>query len=247
MENSIYLGLSRQMALRTNMDIIANNIANMSTPGYRGQNLLFEEYLSGERGTDSDGNKYDPLSFVNDRGEYQITAPGAVKVTSNPFDIYLAGPGFMGVVGPDGEISYTRAGNLTKNVDGTLLTASGHEVASAGGGAIVLPQNSTEFNVDDKGFVSNQDGVIGQIMVKEFANLQYLKPQGDNLYTTDAPAVDAENTVVKQAMLEGSNVKPVIEMTRMIDTLRSFQSVQNVLQTENERLRTAIQRLTRQG
>jgi flagellar basal-body rod protein FlgF len=247
MENSIYVGLSRQMALRTNMDIIANNVANMSTPGYRGQNLLFEEWVSKAQGKDVDNRKYDALSFVNDRGEYQITAPGAVKTTNNPFDVYLAGPGFMGVIGPGGEVAYTRAGNLQKGADGTLLTSAGYPVASDGGGNIVIPQDSTEFSVDNHGFVSNQDGVLGQIMIAEFENLQELKPLGDNLYQTDAPTADPDNTLMKQGMLEGSNVKPVVEMTRMIDTLRSFQSVQNILQTENERLRTAIQRLTRQG
>ncbi|HRQ61733.1 MAG TPA: flagellar hook-basal body complex protein, partial [Alphaproteobacteria bacterium] len=89
MENSIYLGLSRQMVLRTNMNIVANNVANMNTPGYRGQNTLFEEYVSDPRGSD------DPLSFVYDYGQYEDTKQGPLSATSNPLDVALNGPGFM--------------------------------------------------------------------------------------------------------------------------------------------------------
>lgn len=238
MENTIYLGLSRQVALRTNMDIIANNIANVNTPGYRGQNMLFQEYIENPRGT------LDPLSMVNDYGEYQITEPGPVSFTGNPLDISIAGPGFIGVQGPAG-LAYTRAGNFQINAEGQLQTSAGFPVADAGGGQISIPQGSTEINIDDRGNVSNQDGQLGQIMVHEFTNLLQLKPLGNNLYQSDTPGTPAVKSTVKQAQLEGANVKPVIEMTRMIDTLRSFQSVQQILQSENERLRTAIQRLTR--
>ena len=241
MENSIYLGLSRQMTLRTNMDIIANNVANINTPGYRGQNLLFHEYISDPRGAD------DPLSFVYDEGQYQVTDPGPIKFTGNQLDMALAGPGFMGIVGPGGEIAYTRGGNFQLDAGGNIVTASGHALADAGGAAITVPPGTTKIAVDKNGNVSTQDGAIGQIMVVEFENIQELEALGHNLYRTDAATIPPENTTVNQGQLEGSNVKPVVEMTRMIDTLRSFQSVQNVLQTENERLRNAIQTLTNQG
>ena len=246
MENSIYLGLSRQMALRTDMDIIANNVANMNTPGFRGQNLIFQEYLDTHRRTGEVGAD-DPLSFVVDDGQYQVTDPGPVRVTGNPLDISVNGPGFIGIQGPGGKVAYTRAGNFQLSPDGTLMTPAGYPVASQGGGGITIPQGSSEIKIDGRGVVSNQDGQLGQIMLVEFENIQQLNPLGNNLYTTDAAVKNADNSVVAQGQLEGSNIKPVIEMTRMIDTLRSFQSVQNVLQAENERLRTAIQRLTGQN
>lgn len=241
MENSIYLGLSRQITLQTNMDIIANNVANMSTPGFRGQNLVFSEFISDPRGAE------DPMSFVIDRGAYQLTEAGPVRTTGNPLNVALAGPGFLGAQRPGGEIGYTRAGNFQLSPEGTLITAAGLPVASAGGGTISIPRESSEINIDERGFISNQNGQVGQLMVVEFDNLQNLEPAGDNTYITAAAAQEPVNTTVKQGQLEGSNVKPVVEMTRMIKTLRSFQNVQNILQTENERLRTAIQQLTRQG
>lgn len=241
MENSIYIGLSRQVVLRNNMDIIANNVANVNTPGYRGQNLLFAEHLSDPRGGD------DELSMVYDKGEYKNTLPGPVHTTGNPLDVSLEGPGFLGVVGPDGQTYYTRAGNFMMNADGALFTQAGQPVADAGGSQIVIPANSTEIEIDTKGIISNQEGQVGQLMIVEFENPQNLKPYGNNMYYTDEPGTPAIDTVVKQGSLEGSNVLAVVEVTRMIETLRDFQSMQQILQQENERLRTAIQRLTRQS
>ncbi len=238
MENSIYLGLSKQMVLRTNMDIIANNVANMNTPGYRGQNTIFAEYISDPKG------QKDPLSFVIDHGQYQITDPGSLRTTENPLDVALTGPGFLGIQAPDGEVAYTRDGHFQVGTDGTLVTGAGLAVVDSGGSPITLPENSTEISISQDGTLSNQDGTIGQLMIAEFEDIQKLEPIGNNLYRTDAATKPPENTRVTQGVLEGSNVKPVVEMTRMIDTLRSFQSVQRILQNENDRLRSAIQKLT---
>lgn len=237
MENSIYIGLSRQMALSRDMEIISNNIANLSTPGYRGQNLVFEEYLSDPKGTD------DPLSFVNDRGQYEITTPGSVRSTSNPLDVALNGPGFMGVLTEEGETVYTRAGDFTMDANGNLLTSAGYSVAGNGGGGITIPANSTEIKIDENGYISNQDGQVGQIMMVEFEDLQELQPLGNNTYATNAAPMDPQNTSMKQGYLEGSNVQPVLEMSRMIEVSRTFQQLQQTLQGEHERLRNAIQKL----
>ncbi len=237
MENSIYLGLSRQIVLQTNMDIVANNIANMNTSGFRGQNPVFEEYVTDPRYND------DPLSFVQDYGQYQITSPGPIEQTGNPFHVALNGPGFMGVEMPGGETGYTRDGNFYKREDGTLVTTAGYPVMGQGG-AILIPASASEVKIDERGVVSDQNGTIGQIQVVEFDNEQELEPVGNNLYTTDNGGKPAEKTAVAQGFLEGSNVNSVIEMSRMIEILRDFQSTQKVLETEHERLRGAIQALT---
>ena len=242
MENSIYLGLSRQVTLRTNMDIIAQNVANMNTTGYRGQNTLFQEYLSTPRGYD------DPLSFVNDEGHYQITAPGSMRQTGSELDIALEGPGFIGIQAPSGEVEYTRDGNFSIDPSGILISQAGFPVASQGGGNITIPDGSTEVNIDRNGAVSNQDGQLGQIGIFEFENVQQLEARGNNLYAiVGGEANPATETRAIQGALEGSNVQPVVEMTRMIDTLRDYQSVQKMMDRENERLRSAIQKLTGGG
>lgn len=225
------------MVLRTDMNIIANNIANMNTPGYRAQNTLFNEYISDPRGAD------DPLSFVFDRGQYQVSESGPVRETGNPLDVALVGPGFIGIQGADGETYFSRAGEFLIGPNGALTTPRGQLVQNAGGGQITIPADSTEIEIDDKGVISNQNGPLGQIMVVEFANIQELEARGDNLYATEAEQLPPDNTRVIQGAIEGSNVKAVLEMTRMIDTSRTFQSVQSMMQGENERLRNAIRKL----
>ncbi len=239
MENSIYLGLSRQMTLRTNMDIIAQNVANMNTTGYRGQNTLFQEYLSKPRGYD------DPLSFVNDEGQYQITSPGPIRQTGSQLDVAVVGPGFISVQAPGGEIEYTRDGNFSIDASGILVTQAGFPVANAGGGNITIPPETKIIKIDDQGNIFADDGALGQIGLFEFENVQQLEQKGNNLYAiVGGNANPATESRVKQGHLEGSNIQPVVEMTRMIDTLREYQTVARVMERENERLRSAIQKLT---
>jgi len=220
------------------MDIVANNIANMSTSGFRAQNPLFEEYLTDPRYND------DPMSFVYDYGQYQMTSQGSVQKTDNPFNVALNGPGFIGVQTPNGETAYTRDGNFQKREDGTLVTSSGLPVLGDGG-PIVISNDATELNIDEKGNISDQNGPVARIMIVEFENVQELTPTGNNLYATEGDTVPAENTRVAQGYLEGSNVNSITEMTRMIEILREYQSTQKLLESEHERLRGAIRTLTR--
>lgn len=237
MENSIYLGLSRQMVLQTNMQVVSNNIANMNTSGFRAQNVVFEEFLADPRGGD------DPLSFAYDYGQYQMTSPGSQMQTGNPLHVALNGKGFMGVQMPDGKVAYTRDGNFQKTQDGTLVTAAGFPVMGQGG-PITISTNAEYVTIDEKGFISDQGGSFAQLQISEFENVQTLKPVGNNLYTTDSEAKPAAKTTAQQGFIEGSNVVPVVEMTKMIEILRDFQSTQKLLETEHDRLRSAIQKLS---
>lgn len=241
MENTIYIGLSRAQTLQTAMDLTSNNIANMDTPGYRGQNPLFIEYLSKPQGKTETN---DPISMVYDYGQYQSTKPGPLQRTGNPTDVALSGPGFFGVQTKDG-VQYTRAGNFALNASGQLVTPSGLLVAGQGGGPITIPRDATEIKISEDGTISTDQGQIGQIGVTEFDNLQDLEPTGDNLYKAAKGGKPATETKVMQGMVEGSNVQPVIEMTRMVGILREYQSVQRLLQGEHERIRSAVQRLSR--
>jgi len=208
MENSLYIGLSKQVVLRENMDIIAQNVANVNTPGYRAQNMVFSEYIS------------DPRHMEEDRG-------------------------FLGIQTPGGEIQYTRAGNLTLDQDGKLVNARGMAVMDDGGAEINIPQNAREVYIDKRGAISTEQGQIANLMIMEFGNTQELNPAGNGLYETDAQPIPSETTAVNQGYLEGSNVQAVVEMTRMIDVLREYQAVQNIMKSEHERMKGANQRLAR--
>lgn len=239
MENSLYIGLSKQVVLRENMDIIAQNVANVNTPGYRAQNMVFSEYVSDPRHMEED------MSLVLDYGQYQMTDPGSMKETGNPLDIALVGEGFLGIQTPGGEVQYSRAGNLTLNQDNILVNARGMPVMSEGGAEITIPGNTQEIRIDKKGVVSTEQGEVAKMMIMEFANTQDLNPAGNGLYETTAAPIPSEKTAVNQGYLEGSNVQAVVEMTRMIDVLREYQAVQNMMQSEHERMKGANQRLAR--
>lgn len=240
MENSIYVGLSRATVLQTQMDMVANNVANMDTPGYRTQNLLFKEMVE-----KPSGQKF-PYSMVSEIGQFETTTPGTMHTTGNRLDVALQGPGFFGVVTPGG-IRYTRAGNLTLDANGQIVTASGLPIASSGGSPITVPAGTSELSIDEAGNISTEDGQIGQLQVSEFSNTDALTLEGSGLYRPDngASPTPATKTRVMQGMLEGSNVQGVVEMTRMIGILRDYQSLQRLLQNEHDMSRSAIQRITR--
>ncbi|HTK84673.1 MAG TPA: flagellar basal-body rod protein FlgF [Patescibacteria group bacterium] len=249
MENSFYVGISRQSVLQDQMDLIANNIANINTPGYRAQNMVFEEYLTkaqnNGKGLD---NTDDRVSMVTPYGQFQSTAPGPVEHTGNPLDVALNGPGYLGVQTPQG-IMYTRAGNFQINAKGELVTGTGQIVAGKSGGALVIPKDARQVTISSDGTVATDKGAVGQLMVSEFANEQDLDPAGNGLYKLSPHATStagpALNTKVVQGSLEGSNVQAITETTRMIDVLREYQATQNMLQTEHDRETTMIQQLSK--
>ena len=133
------------------------------------------------------------------------------------------------------------------NATGELVTANGMKVAGQGGGTITIPTEATYVTIDRTGVVSTDQGAVGTLMVAEFDDYQKLDPTGNGLYKTDEAPTPATETKVLQGKLEGSNVQPVLEMTRMIDVLREYQAVQNVMKNEHDRQRSAIQRMTGQG
>lgn len=236
MENSLYVGLSAQVALEQKMALIANNVANINTPGYRGQNALFKEFISDQRRMKED------VSLVFDYGQYRVMDSGSIKETGNSLDVALVGPGFIGIQTPEGT-QYTRAGNFGLNADGQLVTAQGRLVSDAGGGSINVPQDAQYVSIDQTGIVSTNQGQIATLMIAEFADYQQLDPAGNGLYKTDQPAIPATDTKVLQGKIEGSNVQPVLEMTRMIEVMREYQAVQNMMNNEHDRQRSGVQRV----
>ena len=129
--------------------------------------------------------------------------------------------------------------------EGTLRNMRGLAVASENGGDIVIPRDAETISIDKKGIISTENGEIGKLMVSEFENYQNVNPEGNGLYKAEEEPIPAEKTSVLQGRLEGSNVEAVVEMTRMIDVLREYQAVQNMMQSEHERLRSSAQRLAK--
>lgn len=239
MESSLYVGLSRQIVLSNAMTMVANNVANANTAGYRAQNPMFQEYISKER------YDKDDLSMVYDMGQYDTTSPGTIQLTGNPYDVALNGPGFMAVTSPSGEMQYTRSGNFTVNNNNELVTSSGYKVSGPGGDAIAIPTSAREVKITDQGEVTADGNTVGRIGVFEFDNLQELRPEGNGLYSAKTPGRPATETRMIQGSLEGSNVNAIQETTRMIEILRTYQSTMRMIQNEQERQVSAITTLAK--
>jgi flagellar basal-body rod protein FlgF len=238
MENTIYIGLSRLSALQTHMDLIANNIANINTPGYKANKMVFREYLDKPEGMK------ETMSMVAEAGSFRVAANGPIKMTGNPYDLALQGPGFFGVQGPGGKTLYTRAGAFAIDANGNLITQQGYPVLDAGGGTLTLPAGAKNVTISADGTLSTAEGTIGTLMVQEFPNVQSLQSVGDTLYKADKPGTQSEKTQVVQGALEGSNTQGILEMADMIDVSRNYQGVARMLQNEHDRIRATIKSLT---
>ncbi|MCB1539225.1 MAG: flagellar basal-body rod protein FlgF [Rhodospirillales bacterium] len=238
MENTIYVGLSRLSALEADMDVIANNIANVNTPGFKASHVMFSEYLKKPQGMT------ETLSMVQDQGTFRDLENGPIKRTDNALDVALEGKGYFGVQGPGGKTFYTRAGQFMLDTEGNLVTQQGYKVLDSGGASITLPGTARDINIDQTGQISTNEGQVASLMVEEFKNPQNMTAVGDSLYSTAEAGTPAEHTQVVQGAVEGSNTEGVVEMTHMIDVSRNYQHVARLLQNEHDRLRATIRALT---
>jgi flagellar basal-body rod protein FlgF len=235
MESPLIIALSRQMASRDQVESIANNIANMNTAAYKGERTVFNKFLSPDGGQQQ-------ITFPKYVGIHRETQAGPINATGNPLDVALRGEGFMVIQTPAGP-RYTRDGHFNLNVQGQLVNGRGQIVLGDKDQPIVIPQGTAEISIDANGSVSADSRQIGKLKLVGFDNLQRLQRSGDGLYTTDAQPLPATGTDVLQGELEGANVQPILEITRMIEASRVYQSSQKVINSEDERIRGAIQRL----
>lgn len=237
MLNSLYIGLSQQMVLRNQMDGIANNIANMNTTGFKGEEILFREYLVPA----DDGIDY---SYVVDFGIARDQTDGDMSKTGNTFDLAIRGEGFFVIETAEGQ-RYTRNGHFQLNVDGTLVTVAGDPVLSDSGRYLTFDPDDGRIEILPNGTISSEFGSLGNIgfALVTFENLQLMQKSGHSLYETDQPTEEPEGTTVHQGMIENSNVQPIVEMTRMIDVTRKYELIQRLIDAGYDLERAAIQRL----
>lgn len=241
MPNISHVAVSSQAALRKQMDTVAHNLANMSTIGYRAQNMSFAEEVS--RITSDDGR----TSAVEDRELYYTTESGPIRSTGNPLDVALEGSGFFALVRPDGGTAYTRSASMRMNDDGFLVTGNGIQVSGSGGGPISIPGNASGVKITKEGKILSDQGEIGALKIVELESPEKIQSIGHGMYVTEEEAPPAaQNTIAVGGAVEGANVKPVLEMTKMIEISRSYQRTSQIVSNEHERIRQVIRRLTSQ-
>jgi flagellar basal-body rod protein FlgF len=251
MENAQLVGLSRQMVLQRELDVIANNLANLNTTGFKGEGAKFEEYvMPGARaGNITVGDA--SLKFVQDRRTWHDLSQGTIQQTGNPLDVAVDGDGFLVVQTPAGE-RYTRNGALQMNAAGELVTSEGHRVLGEGG-QIAFQQQDAGIAIARDGTISVMEGrntssssVRGKLRLVNFANPQALRKDGASTFSAPAgvtPAAAPVTTTVVQGSIEKSNVRSVVEMTRMIEVTRTYTTVATMLQQQSDLRRSAIEQL----
>jgi flagellar basal-body rod protein FlgF len=226
------------MALRRQLDIVANNVANASTPAFKGERMIFAEFLGGRSGV---GNGR--LSFVHDIGTERDTRQGPMTQTGNPLDLAIQGDGYFTVQTPLGA-RYTRNGRWQMDAQGQLVTAQGYPLLDDGNRPVQIPQGATDISIGKDGTINTSLGAAGRIGLVGFGSEQALRPAANGLYVTDAqPQPAAPETSVVQGMIEESNVQPILEITRMMSLSRSFNFAKEMLDGENDRVKSAIDKL----
>ena len=242
------------------MRVIANNLANVSTTGYKRDRANFatlayqDSRIAGQQssGETAYANGLNLGTGVSIQSTTRIDTQGTMETTGNALDLALDGGGFFQVQMPGGQLGYTRAGNFSRSSEGNLVTSQGYQVMPA----IQIPANTTQITIADDGTVSasvagGESQQVGQIQVANFANPGGLQAGSDNFLFETGASGPAQLGVagedgrghVKQGMLEGSNVSIVEELVDMIECQRAYEINSKMISSVDEMLRNANQTL----
>jgi flagellar basal-body rod protein FlgF len=239
METPSIMALARQMSIQKEMDAIANNVANANTTAYKADRVTFNSYVAQPRGTSA----MNAMIFPKMASPYREMTDGTISATGNPLDVAIRGEGYMVVDTPQGQ-RFTRDGHLSIDVSGRLVSAGGQPILDDGSRPITIPQGAGSITISDDGSISAGEQRIGKIRLVSFDDPQALKRVGAGLYTAEnAPPRTAPDAELIQYGLEGANIEPVLEMTRMMEVSRAYQGAQKIVETEDDRMRRGIEML----
>lgn len=238
MENGIIVTLSGQKALRTRLDVIANNLANMNTTGFKREEVLFSSYIPRQRAswTSVDG----PPTLVRDLATISDQSQGDLENTGSPLDVAIRGEGFFVVDGPEGPV-FTRNGHFNVDQQGQLTTADGLPVLGSGGAPIIIPGDSKTIAISSDGTVSDTAGDLGRLSIVNFSRPELLQASGHGRWRTEETPTEMESPRLVQGMLESSNVKPIVEIEHLIQVHRSYTQAKNMIDREDERIKQMLQ------
>lgn len=240
MENAQLISLSRQIALQRQMDVVANNMANINTTGFKSENMLFQDYLMPKAQDNEFTGPDRDLHYTEDWSTIHDMSTGSIEQTGNPLDVALSGEGFLTVQTPNGP-RYSRNGSLQIDSSGTLVDLAGNPVLGTSG-PIKFDSADTNIAINKDGTVSTSQGSKGKLAVVEFTDPQVLAREGDNYYSGPA-GNPATKTQVVQGSIERSNVSGVSAMADMIRVERAYQTLANMMQRQDDLRNTAVQRL----
>jgi len=250
MQNALLVGLSRQVALARELDVVANNIANLNTAGFKADGAVFEEYISPVARSENFMGADRPISFVQDRATWVDLSQGPLERTGNSLDVAINGKGYLVVQTPRGE-RYTRNGALQTNANGELVTSEGYQVLGESGPITFQPKDRN-ITISEDGTVSVREGnntatdsLRGQLRIASFDQPGRLQKDGSSTFLAPAgitPQADKISRVM-QGTVEKSNVRSVVEMARMIEVTRSYTQIATLLAQHADLQRSAVDKL----
>jgi flagellar basal-body rod protein FlgF len=247
-QNTLLIGLSRQATLERQLDVVANNVANVNTTGFKADRSLFQEYLMPGAHEDNFVGGDRLISHVQDRATFHDFSQGATEPTKNPLDFAIDGSGFLVVQTPAGE-RYTRDGGLQMNNQGQLVTAAGNPVLGTSG-PIVFQPTDHDISVTPDGTITvvegnaRTDSIRGKLRLVSFPDAQKMLKEGLNLYAAgEGSAQPDTKSEIRQGFIEKSNVNAVAEMSRMIEVTRAYTQISTLLQQQSDLHKSAIEKL----
>ncbi len=259
MIKSLWIAKTGLEANQSAMDVISNNLANVSTTGFKKSRAVFEDLLYQQArgaGSNTSANSLAPTGLQVGTGTREVATvrnhtQGSLNATSNPLDLAIEGNGFFQVAMPDGTVGYTREGSFTPNADGQLVNPSGYLLQPV----VQIPNGSTEISIGKDGIVTGKlpgataKSQMGQIEVTNFMNPAGLQALGGNIYSETAASGAAQNGTPGQAgfgslaqgFLESSNVNVVEELVNMIQSQRAYEINSKALQASDQMLQKISQ------
>ncbi|KGM89972.1 flagellar basal-body rod protein FlgF [Roseovarius mucosus DSM 17069] len=237
MESAGYTTLTRQTGLLRELQVVANNIANAATTGYRQDGLIFSEFVKQTEGGPS-------LSMA--RGNVRMTSmlQGPLAPTGGMLDLAIEGEGFFLIETPSGE-RLTRAGNFTLSAQGDLVTPDGFRVLDVGGAPVFIPPDATNIGLSPDGTLSDNGRPLAQIgLVRPVDGFAMVREDGV-MFRADGEIEPVEEGRIHQGFLEGANVDPIGQVARMIEVQRAYEMGQSFLDSEHERVTSALESFIR--
>ncbi len=231
-----YVALSRQSGLANELQPVANNIANLSTTGYRREGVIFAEEV---QALPIEGGS---VAMTEARARYTDELQGALRETGGTLDLASEGEGYFTVLTPQGE-RLTRAGAFTRNQDGVVVNLDGHPLLDEGGGEIAIPFEVRTIGVSTDGTMSADGAPLARIGLVRVEDQTRLFREAGVLYRAEDPTVPVEDGRIVQGFLEQSNVSPVAEMARMIEVQRAYEYGQKLMDQEDDRIRQVVRTL----
>ncbi|QDH16844.1 flagellar basal-body rod protein FlgF [Swingsia samuiensis] len=241
MENSTYIALSRMDAQQRAMAVVADNMANASTIGYKKESVLFSDYLSRQSGSEQPRGT-EIQSYTQDRSTYRDFGQGDFQQTGNPLDLALGGDGYFQIRTSNGT-RLTRAGRFEQQADGTVVDEVGNSLLGKDGEPISIPVNAHQITVASDGVITTETGQVGQIAVVKVRDNNSLKAEGSHLLVSDQPTDVIDRPNIAQGMVEASNVQMMSEVTTMMNIQRNFNFMAQFVNAEASRQQNAIDKI----